>query len=111
MLLEQDILDAEDQRRPDDCVGEGRLLDRRLDHRFAAEIRQGRRRRRVGNTDVHELAHARSGGSFDHDARVRDRAVETLSAVWKSDPVGIENSAGALETSREIFRAIEIERR
>jgi len=41
-LVEQDILDAEDQRRPDDRVAERRRFERRLDHRLAAEIRQRR---------------------------------------------------------------------
>src|ERR1700682_4560875 len=41
-IVEQDVFDAEDQRRPDYRVRERRLFDRRLDHRLAAEIRQRR---------------------------------------------------------------------
>src|ERR1700685_2268024 len=59
---------------------------------------------------MNNLAHARRGGRVEHDASVRNRRVERLSAVRKPDPVGIEERASAFKTSLQFVAAIEIER-
>src|ERR1700722_4176915 len=62
------------------------------------------------DADMNELANSRRGGRIKHDTRICHRRVEALTAVRKPDPVGIEERAGALETSLQSVGAIEIER-
>ena len=109
-VVEQDIFDAEDQRRPNDRIGKRRLPDSRFENRLAAEVRERRRLGRVGHADMHELADASRRGRVEHHASVRNGSIEGLAGIRKPDPIGIEERAGAFETSLQLVGAIEIER-
>ena len=109
-VVDEHVLAAEDDGRPQDRVRKPRLLDGLFEQRLAAVVRQRRGQRRVGDADVHDAPDAGSLRSGDQRPGVVDGAREVRLAVREAHPVRVVEDARATQALDERVGAVEVER-
>ena len=96
-VVEENVLPPEDDRRLEDRVGQPRRLERPLDERLAAEVRQRGIERGVRNADVHDAAYAGRPRGAKERVRVAGRHVVGEAALREPYPVRVEQRVDALQ--------------
>ncbi len=107
-IVDEDVLGAEDDRRPQDGVGEAGLGDGLLDEGLAAEVGKAGLGGGLGDAKVDDALDARTARRLEKDFRVAQSVGNREPRMVETNPVGVVKRRRAAQRFDEFIGLVEM---